>query len=226
MTDKNIASLQARVAELESEIIGNKAIIAFLSQNQKQNEQTATALPTRLLPDPPIFEADKNGKHSMDFEDWMNKIQMKIDGDNYKEATRLAYIISRVGIRASVHIREKNFGSADIMLGYLKQVYGNPFRREVAEKKYLELKQEEKIGTFETFWTEFLILATELDVKEEKMMVDFSEKVNSHVKRILRSGGEDIGECMTLHQMAMLAACIDKTMVKNSVCGDATLYDD
>ncbi|KAJ8064092.1 hypothetical protein OCU04_007927 [Sclerotinia nivalis] len=91
MTDKNIASLQARISELEAEIIGNKAIITFLSQNQTQNDQAATALPTQLLPDPSIFEASKNGKHSLDFEDWMNKIQMKIDGDNYREATRLTY---------------------------------------------------------------------------------------------------------------------------------------
>lgn len=193
---KKDAAMKDKIAALEIELVKKDAVIQWLSQKQHQIENqnqvqdpqseadiSARFLPTRYLPDPPIFEVDRDGDQSIDFDDWKAKIEMKLEADKYTGTMANAYVVSRVGSRAAIHIREKYGESVEEILGALQQVYGNPLQREHVEREYAALRQGEGFGMFETFWTDFKRLATALEKTEEEMLIDLKEKSNKHTKK-------------------------------------------
>src|SRR5271156_1409015 len=157
---------------------------------------------TTKIPDPPIFKGDRD-----EIEEWLVKIRNKLraNHDHYPtEEAKLAYAETRIEGNAAKQIRPRmNFDNSSAfrtvqeLLEYLKEIYGDPHRKQTVLAEYRALRQDKR--DFNTFWGEFQRLAAELeDYSESYKIEDLYEKLAWSIKKQLAIGTERATSLTTL----------------------------
>jgi hypothetical protein len=179
----------ARVNELEETVTRLQRENAE-GRLSRQNTPSISHEPKRStkLPDPLIFEG-----RDQDLDSWLSRMRNKLlaNGDHYPtDSLQIAYTESRIGGEAARHIAPRlratalnRFRTAEEILDYLTQVYGDPDRRHTAQRAYLKLYQGRR--SFAEFWAEFQRLAAELDYNQTSMIDDLRFKLNPSLQNAL-----------------------------------------
>ncbi|THV49929.1 hypothetical protein BGAL_0172g00060 [Botrytis galanthina] len=182
-----VNSLELEVARKDTELHEKNAVIGFLRDEcQRYATQDTTVLVaghSQILPHVPIFDLDEHGKPSIDFDYWLQRMQSKLDMDHYLGATRMEYIVSRLGSGPSAYVY-KRYQTAEQMLEALNKIYGNTDRRETAEVAYRRLCQKDN-EPFPLFWKEFQRLSAVLEMTETMMVHDLYGKLNLGLRKAL-----------------------------------------
>ena len=115
---------------------------------------------TKALSDPPLFTDGKDPS----IDQWLSKMRGKfeINWDHYpSERSKLIYAENRVGGKALQHLEPclrlnsiTSFTTIDDLFNHLEDIFGNPYRKEQAIKKFRELKMG--ASSFSDFYSEFI----------------------------------------------------------------------
>ncbi|KAF7899964.1 hypothetical protein EAF00_004300 [Botryotinia globosa] len=182
-----VNSLELEVARKDTELHEKNAVIGFLRDECQgyatQNTTVLVAGHSQILPHVPIFDIDENGKHSIHFDYWLQRMQAKLEMDHYLGAARMEYVVSRLGSGPSAYVY-KRYQTAEQMLEALNKVYGNTDRKEAAKIAYHRLFQEDN-EPFPLFWKEFQRLGAVLEMTETMMVHDLYGKLNLGLRKAL-----------------------------------------
>ncbi|TGO08413.1 hypothetical protein BTUL_0210g00060 [Botrytis tulipae] len=182
-----INSLELEFAIKDTELHEKNAVIGFLRDECQiyatQNTTVLVAGHSQILPYVPIFDVDENGKHSIHFDYWLQRMQSKLDMDHYLGAARMEYVVSRLGSGPSAYIY-KRYQTAEQMLEALNKIYGNTDRKEAAKIAYHRFSQEDN-EPFPQFWKEFQRLSAVLEMTETMMVHDLYGKLNLGLRKAL-----------------------------------------
>ena len=115
---------------------------------------------------------------------WKSKMTKKLatNADHYDTAAlRMAYVDSCVDSDAYKHLAarlkigaRKLFTTAEKIFEVLQKAYGNINRQYTAMNKFRDLKMTKD---FNSFWTEFQVLASELDHNEATLVSELKYKL-------------------------------------------------
>ncbi|KAF7924097.1 uncharacterized protein EAE97_010709 [Botrytis byssoidea] len=196
---ERVNSLELEVARKDTELHEKNAVIRFLRDECQryatQNTSVLVAGHSQILPHVPIFDVDENGKQSIHFDYWLQRIQSKLDMDHYLGAARMEYVVSRLGSGPSAYIY-KRYQTAEQMLDALNKIYGNTDRKEAARIAYHRLSQEDN-DPFPLSWKEFQRLSAVLEMTETMMVHDLYGKLNLGLRKALINDNldniEDLG---------------------------------
>ena len=168
--------------------------------NSKQSKKTKLT----KLPDPPMFT---NG-HATEFNInvWESKMVKKltVNANHYStEALRIAYIDSRVDGEIYIHLVAKlrigawkTFAMAEKMFEVLQKAYRDVNQKHTAMNKFWDLKM---MKDFNNFWTEFQVLASELDHNESMFITELKYKLALLLSQAMVSG---VSQLKNLHKYA------------------------
>ncbi|KAM0147039.1 hypothetical protein ACHAQE_010043 [Botrytis cinerea] len=141
-----VGSLEREITRKDAELHEKNLVIGFLRDEcQRYAAQNTTVLVaghSQILPHVPFFDVDENGKHSIDFFYWRERIQSKLDMDHYLGASRMEYVVSRLGSGPSACVY-KRYPTAEQMLEALNKIYGNTDRKDAAEVAYRRFFQKD-----------------------------------------------------------------------------------
>ncbi|KAF7921953.1 uncharacterized protein EAE98_008164 [Botrytis deweyae] len=182
-----VNSLEREMARKNSELHEKNVVIGFLRDEcQRYATQNTTVLVaghSQILPHVPIFDVDEHAKHSIDFDYWLKRMQSKLAMDHYLGASRMEYVVSRLGSGPSAYV-DKRYQTAEQMLEALNKIYGNADRKEAAEFAYRHLFQKDN-EQFTLFWKEFQRLSAVLEMTEAMMVHDLYGKLNLRLRKAL-----------------------------------------
>ncbi|TGO52132.1 hypothetical protein BCON_0147g00190 [Botryotinia convoluta] len=192
--DTALQALQDRVNILEREMARKNAelhektvVIGFLRDEcQRYATQNTTVLVaghSQILPHVSIFDVDEHGKHSIHFDYWLKRMQSKLDMDHYLGATRMEYVVSRLGSGPSAYVY-KRYSTAEQMLEALNKIYGNTDRKDAAEVAYRHLFHRDN-EPFPLFWEKFQRISAVLEMTEAMIVHDLYEKLNLRLRKAL-----------------------------------------
>ena len=121
----------------------------------------------------------------------MAYIDNHIDGEAYKHlAAKL-----RIGI-------QKLFATAEKMFEILQKACGDVNQKHIAMNKFQDLKM---IKDFNSFWTEFQVLASELNYNKSMLIIELKYKLTSSLSRAMADGvsqSKDLQEYTQQYQLA------------------------
>ncbi|TEY57573.1 hypothetical protein BOTCAL_0213g00160 [Botryotinia calthae] len=182
-----VGSLEREISRKDVEIHEKNVVIGFLRDEcQRYAAQNTTVLVARhsqILPHVPVFDVDEHGKRSVDFYYWRERMHSKLDMDHYLGASRMEYIVSRLGSGPSAYV-SKRYPTAEQMLEALNKIYGNTDRKDAAEVAYRRLFQKDD-EPFPLFWKEFQRLSAILEMTETMMVYDLYGKLNLRLRKAL-----------------------------------------
>lgn len=146
------------------------------------------------FPDPPILTDGKDP----DIDNWLVQMRGKLEANVDHMPTdrqQMVYVQSRVGGLAMKHLQPRlradaviRFANAEEMFGLLDGVFGDPNQKLNARNKYRSLRQGDR--DFNTFWSEFQLLAADLDHNEATLIDDLIYKSHHTIQRQLATGDE------------------------------------
>ena len=141
------------------------------------------------LPNPPIF----TGTGDPTWETWNTKIADKLDvnANHYStEKIRIAYVIFRLEGDADQQIYAKHrvdafslYQSLLKLLKHLKEIYEDQNLIRKCRRKYVALKQLNKLFSF--FYSEFTRIFSFLNYDDITLMNDIQNKINNHLQNML-----------------------------------------
>ncbi|TGO80883.1 hypothetical protein BPOR_1578g00010 [Botrytis porri] len=182
-----VTSLERKIATKNAELHEKNVVIGFLRDEcQKYATQNATVLVaghSQILPHVPTFDVDKHGKHSVDIDYWLQRMQAKLNMDHYLGASRMEYVVSRLGSGPSAYV-DKRYRTAEQILEALYKIYANTDQKEAAENAYRRLCQKDN-EPFPLFWKEFQRLSAVLEMTETMMVHDLCGKLNLRLRQAL-----------------------------------------
>ena len=157
---------------------------------------TSTILGKRSqrLPDPDLLTDGKGtAKGEAAWDDWIHKIhdKLEVNHDHYEnERSKIAYVCSRTAGRAATILwarRRKDstnpYLTADQVLEDLARNFDDPDRHKNARRDFKKLMQGTK--TFHDFFSEFMRLATILDVPERDLIDHLEDKIAPRLNNML-----------------------------------------
>lgn len=192
---QHIANLEETIAQLQSqnELLDTEILqLRNYTQNIELRERVTRegspfigASKSPKLPDPATFSGDQDDKLS--FEDWMIRIQGKLEGnaDHFStEPLRLAYVVSRLTGDAAKHTAPRlrvgginKYGTAQELLDHLREIYEDPDRRDKARQKFKSLYMKQS-DNFHDFYTKFLHLASEAEIGTSELSYELNDKLS------------------------------------------------
>ena len=154
-------------------------------------EERLTTMKSVTTVDPPEFTGNKDDK-TVDVEDWISRIEHKLEGnaDHFPTVqSTIAYVYGCTFPPASQHLRlkiEKNslnrFTSIEDMFETLQNVYGDTDKKHTAQVKFQDLKMTKD---FDSFWAEFMLLANQIKAHESTLIIDLRQKLTPSLSRAL-----------------------------------------
>ena len=159
-------------------------------QRQREGTPSSTGLMgskrSPKLPDVDVLTDGKGfGKGEPTWEEWIHKIhdKLEVNHDHFEnERAKIAYVCGRTAGRAASHLyarRRKDsvnpYVTVDQVLEDLTRNFDDPDRRKNAVRDYNKLMQGTK--TFHDFFSEFMRLASYLDVTEQTLLDDLERKI-------------------------------------------------
>ena len=155
-------------------------------RRQREGSSSSTASQkgkrTPRLPDVDVLT---DGKEKPSWEEWIHKIhdKLEVNHDHFEnERAKIAYVCGRTSGKAAAHLyarrrrESKNpYLTVDEVLADLTRNFDDPDRRKNAVRDYHKLMQGTR--TFHDFFSEFIRLASFLDVTEQTLMDDLECKI-------------------------------------------------
>ena len=189
MTTKN-----QQIDELITECDEYKKAFAQWALNQQLHEEESSApegwMKTTKLPDPPLLTDEKEPKFE-DWESWMkNKLNANINHYTTEEL-KMAYIENQTRGGAAQHLaprlREEatnKFTTADEMFKHLENVYLNLNHLQTAKNSFQRLIMHQN-DNFHEFLTNFLHLAGEAKISEDKYKYELNSKLSFDLQKLV-----------------------------------------
>lgn len=154
---------------------------------------------TTRLPDVDVLTDGKGlNKGEPTWEEWIHKIhdKLEVNHDHFPDArSQIAYVCGRTAGKAASHLyprRRKDspnpYTTVDQVLQDLTRNFDDPDRRKNAVRGYQNLVQGSK--TFHDFFSEFMRLASYLDVTEQTLLDDLERKVAPRLNNMWTVMGE------------------------------------
>ena len=140
---------------------------------------------------PPMLEDG----HAVDIDVWITKMVKKLTVNADHDSTELAgmtYVDGRVNgdaylpLKARASIDAANpFATAKEMLETLRDAFGDTNRKHTAMNTFRDLRMTKD---FNSFWTEFQILSSELDHNESTLVSELRHKLTPSLSRAMAGG--------------------------------------
>ena len=145
------------------------------------------------LPDPPMLTNSNTVR--FDINVWKSKMAKKLstNADHYDtKALRMAYMDSRVDGDTYKHLAARSkigawkpFATAEEMFKVLQKAYGDVNQKHTAMNKFRNLKMTKD---FNSFWTEFQVLVSELDHNKSTFITELKYKLTLSLSQAMAGG--------------------------------------
>ena len=114
--------------------------------------------------------------------------KFEMNWDHYPtERSKLIYIENRVGGKALQYLEPclrlnliTHFATLKDLFNHLKDIFGNPYRKEHAMVKFRDLKMGAR--SFNDFYSKFIRLASELEYTSEILIGEFKHKLTPRLQ--------------------------------------------